>query len=593
MNFRSEVAAKLHIGAHEVRILSFINWCAPSTHSANASKSQVELLAWALAENTNNLGIVLMPVHSNHKNKVVLTEKTAMDRLGKCSFNLDHQFCVLFSHRVDGRDNRPLMYPGRLIFPGALLDVRSSPWFQSALRVNGRTAFAPQLAAKDMAIVEDLDPNALPKPLVDHPLGERFVSGAHKYEQLGVAGSEALWESVTDGADLTDAPALLFLITSAQVDDDILAIINLSLRHRRPFYILAVSEDEAANTWVHCRVHDHIKALLKDQKLFLAGMGPISDKPATDAIGHYCALPQFHVMVPKGRVATGPGLQESGEVLPKDVTLEMPLHIYKKWHGNQFDHHRTFQEWMEKHRIAVVAEPGPADPAPKPVKNSAAAEPPLKKANMRVDPATLVDNTTITEALLWEVKIQTPRHEVLKLQLRVGMAYIVNVGTGEANFNYHSFLTGFGKGSFKLMADGDAASPLEFQLKSSDDLVVINGNVMKLEEVLALERKKKPTATIYYHDLVDSETEPGKFTLKQTHRVLFVPTTKPEGGAAPTLQNAGAELSPSQWNTHATMLIWQVRWVAKGLQAVGPRVYTTHDLALAPGLGCKLCNSQP
>ena len=358
MNYREELAQKTNSAPHEVRLVCSLNWCSLSTHSKVAAKCEVDLLGWVLSESQHNVGLVHMPVHSNHKNRLVLTESNALTKLTKCNFNLDYQYNIMFKTRLDARDNRPLMYPGRLVFPGTLLDVRTSPWFMSKLRADGRTEAVEQVASKDLLTMEDLNPDALPS--TDE---ERYVGGARKYEQLGPCAAEALFSSLLDGPHSNEMmeKSIMFIIGSVQVGDDLKAIANLGVGRKYPLHCYAVAETECEREWVLYNITDTIKELIKAGKIVVNGMAPILDKPPDSSVSTYTLPPQYKVLVAPSKVSKGPGGCEAGEVLPKDVQLQLPIHVFKKW-GSMSMYKAQFAKYMEDRELTVVEEAPETEP---------------------------------------------------------------------------------------------------------------------------------------------------------------------------------------------------------------------------------------
>jgi hypothetical protein len=480
MNFRAEVAAPTGLDIHTVRLVPLINWCSPSTHPADSLKSELQLLSWCIAENAQNVGLVLMPVHSNHKNKLVLAESTSLGKLQKCNFTIDHQFCVLFDDRVDGRDARPLMYPGRFVFPGSLVHLTQSIWWSSKLRTMGRTDFVKQLPGKDMIVPEDLDESALPKD-EDH----RYASGGKKYEQLGPSAAEELVRTLLADAQLSAVSAIIFVCPTALVGDEIQALIAASQNSgTRPLYAFCVSDSPTEKLFLEEHIELVVAAKIKEKKLVVRGMVPVLDTPPPDSILGYSSQPDYQVLIPHGKVAQAPGTIADGEVLPADCTLEMPVALFKKW-SNHGVHGQQFRAMMEQHELSVVADMLDS-PAKAAATVAAPGQPPLKKQCLRVDPAFIVNTDSVTAALLHEAKVATlTKGDLVKLQLRFDAIYAVNTGTSECTLQKNMFLGGWGKGAFKLLRMDDTlpVGSIEFKMTSSEELVVLNNAVQKLGDI--------------------------------------------------------------------------------------------------------------
>ena len=106
--------------------------------------------------------VVINPAFTYNKGKLHLEEGKLVDLLAKGNHNLDWQFSVLFKEKTDDRDLRPMVYPGRFVFPSPLGDPRHNLFFTCDLRKLHRTEEVNQIAAKSMKLIEDLAEDALP-----------------------------------------------------------------------------------------------------------------------------------------------------------------------------------------------------------------------------------------------------------------------------------------------------------------------------------------------------------------------------------------------------------------------------------------------
>ena len=107
--------------------------------------------------------------------------------------------------------------------------------------------------------------------------------------------------------------------------------------------------------------------------------------------------------------------------------------------------------------------------------------------------AYLIEMNDTADALLSEVKCA---HGCVLL-MRGHRTFLVNKGTAEATFNAFAHCAGFGNGSFKMLKDKEAPTvhQVEYILDNHMDTVILNNVPLKLGEVLAEERKKKPKPT--------------------------------------------------------------------------------------------------
>jgi hypothetical protein len=564
MNFRRDtIARKLGCEVAKIPIVCFLNWGAPCLISVGVQDAQFNVLAWVTNDNMQSVGVVLYPVFTYQKGKLHLEESKVTQQLTKANHNIDVQFSVLFSDQVDARDLRPMVYPGRFVFPSPLGDPAKSLWFQCKLRKTRRTEEVKQLAAKNMKETEDLSADALP-PSID-PSQSR-VQGGHKYCQLGIPAWQAVLAGVFEGISLADIPAVLVLDLYPRVGDLSFAFCkHRNLQNSTSLFYFGVCEDQREADWITASLKEDLvenyvsgsAALPKNQKI-------TKDLPA-DLIEPLPPLPKMNVLVAAG---------------DEQKKLYILAGLVKKWqfHENEVLS-KEFGQWLDEFckSYSVLDESDLKPPVPTPGKR-ADKDPevdttPIKRA--KVDNSQVVESSKIDHALLVEAKMPNS----LILQLRAGhRVYICNKGAGETTLEQDSLVAGFGKGNFKLMKESDPApdNAVEFKLQSSDDLVCFNGRICSVGSVVADQREKKPDCQICYHKLTVTDDSPKKFLLKQTHRIAFHTQVKEEGSqpAELTLSNFAAKEPVKIWQASPSLnLVWTVRWAAKGLMPVKPCIY--------------------
>ena len=146
--------------------LTVVNWVSPSTLPAATLQAQADILSQVLHQSDKNAALVLTPMFTYKHRNSWQQEEIILKTLAKRALFFDHTFSLLFQDKLDCRDNRPLAYNGRVVFAGHV-QANKSAWKASGLLACGRTECAAQLAAKDMIIVEDLGPDALPTSVDD------------------------------------------------------------------------------------------------------------------------------------------------------------------------------------------------------------------------------------------------------------------------------------------------------------------------------------------------------------------------------------------------------------------------------------------
>lgn len=578
MNFkRDHIAAKLGIKAADIPMVPVLNWAAPSLISKETQDTQIALLTWALHENMQSAALVLHPVFTYNKGKLYLEETRAITELSKGNHNLDWQFNVLFREKVDHRDLRPMIYPGRFIFPSPIGDPKHNMWFNCELRESGRTTEVKQLAPKNMKEVEDMSMDALP---MSTDLRDGHIHGASKYVQIGVPAAEALLTGLFTGADLQSCPAVLVLDLYPRVGDLFIAFCQQRrMQNATPLFYFAIADDQTEATWME----KHLVHLLGDKvEDGSFGVETLDKEIKEDLLEPIPRLPDMNILV-------APGSKKE---------LGIPAALVKKWRDHP-SFGKEFQAWLdafaEKYSVidpdAAEGEPDNQGQEASGKKRGAeeggsSAGSPAKKA--KAVEGAIVEFASIKEALLSEVKMSGKGAP--QLQLRAPHCiYIVNTGQQEWSSNMGQ-ITGFGKGSFKLLKGDSNEDPnkyIEFKLESDADLVVLSGAVVPLGKVMADQREKKPDSQACYHSLVIDQQDPKKFTVTQTHRVAFFPKEDGEDNAL----NFGRKEPATAWSSHALAVHWAVRWAAKGLMPVKPIVHLKGSIALPPGRAI-LCSNR-
>ena len=146
------------------------------------------------------------------------------------------------------------------------------------------------------------------------------------------------------------------------------------------------------------------------------------------------------------------------------------------------------------------------------------------------------------------------------------------------------------------MAQVDSDKLLLYDV-SSCEIVLHNGKVESLGDLLLQKQSEKGKASICYHDVsVKAGTEANQFDIVRKHEVYFKPTAKvageEEGTELKLNKGAGsfAALVPlTTLNSlkHAKVL-WSVKWALKGLMPIKPHLCMFDEVVLDGGKAMKL-----
>ena len=315
LDFRRDKPAKATAASDpsQIPIIGSLNWAAPSVFNEKLKKVQLQVLSFVMADGLRNIVLMQMPVHTNMKGKLYLSEQNVQDRLVRSNALFDTSYGIMFKEKVDARDERPMLYPCRMLFPAAIVDLSKSIWWTSKLRLENICGPVQQVAPKNMSQVEDLADEALP-----HQTGDHYVSGAAKWMQLGPEAHTAQILSLLESPSAVGVPAAMILSLSPDVGDDAKSFVDLTMQLNTPLYYFALCESQIQAGWLEETLKEHIKELVKQNKLIVPGHVV---KLETDVSKEekFADMPEMRVLIPKGKVATKPANPEPGAVLPKEL----------------------------------------------------------------------------------------------------------------------------------------------------------------------------------------------------------------------------------------------------------------------------------
>ena len=420
------------VEAHCIPFVALWNMSAPTVFSVGIQKAQLSTISWTICDNLNSLGLVLMPVHHNQPSKRYLQESALLTKMSKINCSFDEMFSILLTDKSDKRDNRPMTYPGRFIFPSALSSPDKSIWYKCQLREDGRTESTKQLPAKDMIWPEDISEEAVPAANEEG----RYLSGGPKYMQLAPATWEAIFTSVTNGVKLTEAGlnGVMFVSLSPDTGSDVTAFLKFIQGTNVQCAMTLFCDSQVHKDWLEHVITDDLKTLVKEKKLVVTGQVSIEDKMSDADMCVYPPLPQLHTLVPNTTSIKLPGAQESEGVLPKDLELRMPIAMVQKWALDP-THSQEFNTFMETMNIKSVEEGAGQKRAAQPLSGEPAGsepEPPPKKLNVTVDPQLIVNSDTIKKALLCQTKVTGIKGNAVVLQIRAdNCKVLVNTGSSQ------------------------------------------------------------------------------------------------------------------------------------------------------------------
>ena len=183
--------------------------------------------------------------------------------------------------------------------------------------------------------------------------------------------------------------------------------------------------------------------------------------------------------------------------------------------------------------------------------------------------------------------------------------FIVNKSLVEVSLPEHTVVAGYPvKGAKFEKLDGEKAKVQQeldvlFHVQDMHQAVFFNNSVTTVLNMIEVKRKENPEqARVSYHVMKDDPLPqcPGAFTLEVKNKVydrlpeLTKTTVKSEDAAetAETVVNvtqasAASCIGQSKWKSGKLLkLMWVVRWAAKRIVPVSPKIVLAMPLTLAP-----------
>lgn len=96
-------------------VIAWLNWVAPSTVPAPVQSAQATIMGNVLHVSDKAIGLYLAPLHTYKRGNLWMLEHACLKALAHRALNLDKAFGLVFESKVDQREARPLLYPGRFL----------------------------------------------------------------------------------------------------------------------------------------------------------------------------------------------------------------------------------------------------------------------------------------------------------------------------------------------------------------------------------------------------------------------------------------------------------------------------------------------
>ena len=233
------------------------------------------MLIHTVHAHSKNAGLLLVPVWARKRPQLYHNQDTMLRSLGMNTCDFSQQASLLFNKKVDVREQRPLNYPVRII-KGFQDSDWDAVWKNVGLVQNTYTAFAEQLATRDMLVVEDLDEAAVPSSCWER---EAQVHGAKKAEQLGVDAALKLLQSMISGAALPPRSVLLICDPNLLTGDFVRAFLKIIPEVGVPVRFFGATPSEGHAQWINVMTEEFLLGLNENDLALLGLQFPIEKPP--------------------------------------------------------------------------------------------------------------------------------------------------------------------------------------------------------------------------------------------------------------------------------------------------------------------------
>lgn len=556
-----------------------VNWSAPCMLGTSTFRAQADFLKHLLCTSRHTVAVLVMPQFAYKQSELHLTEQMVVQTLLDRKITINKKWGLSFEARLDLRDNRPLLYDGKLLLSEGEKD-KDYLWASSKI-MRGRTEYARQLPSKSMQMVEDVTSDALPTTT---SMDEVLVKGAAKFSQLGEDAMTKILDGILEGPDWGRHQGNICLVLvelNAGVGHLLDAYVTRKAAVRMPLHYMGVVDNAVHQEW------------LKHSKLTT-----LSDKHAAGEllVGGHPTPPKD---MPTDLLETNPLPPKLNKLAIVEETsgpkLVVPKELSDTW-GNNDKFQHEFKAICDNLVADVGASLGTqttdsAGGTPNKKRGVADLDPtPLKRPRVGedkfVDEAGMVAGDDLFRTNLVGSKDLMNVFLVIKPNHRI---YLLNTGKKDVELAEGWLVAGFGKGKFKYQEKEPDANPdthILHHLANWETKVYYNGGLRTLLDLVEERRQTVPEPKICYHTMDDiADGPPGAFRLTLSTEVLFAMLDQEvtKDGKELLINKVAALIPTAYWRTHCTDVFWAMKWTTGGLQPTRPVVCLTAAVTLPPG----------
>ena len=508
---------------------------------------------------------------------------------------------MLQKEKADARDSRPLNLWGRILISNQLKSMKECHWRGCFLVRYQKTAECEQIKTADMALLEEVEVDALPGSASGTDASGRRssseVTGGRRHEQLGFDVSAKILDATLDGlTDHPDTTGILVLDLHPVTGDMMEAFIVKKLAFNIPCFYLSLAPDEAAAESILSMKCESLANRMEEGTVKVPGF-------------------RFEKDDPEGQLERPPPRPELKILIFDEASqkVRLPAVEMRKWgmHPTLGD---AFNQALESARQNLnYSEPlQSSDEAQNSSisgkrRTDVGSTPDAKKLKTgdAVTPIPVIPVQDLPSNLLMTVKMTGIKGN-LTTRIFVGSKVaLVNSTDDKVQLKRGTILYGFGKVSYRKVSDGeqrDMTKEIAIEFASSDDEVIYDRQLVTLFKVIENRRSMNPNAQICYHVMKDEvDKGPGCFALERRHRVhaAFEAATMKEasgeqeemgqGGHEGKQESLAALIPLSTWaGNELAAQRWSMRWASNGLMPIRPQIVLLVDIELEPQTALRL-----
>lgn len=266
-----------------------------------------------LNQSNRRVGLILLPEFTYKRGQLYLQEVATLQLLSGASLNIDRTFSLCFESRKDARDSRPLVYRGRVAC-GISTDEKEWIWRHASVVKEGRTQPAEQLASSSMVRIEDPDPTALPTT-TDY---DGLVSGARKYEQIGLSAFSKLLDSCLDNVTLQGKTGVIICDLNLGVGDSFNAWLQKRGSLTVPSAFFGLTDEGVNYEWFVQAKKEEVTRQHLDGSLIIPGCQRVPLELPKEHVNEPPLAPKLKVLVASGPDGLYP---KFGDAMVKELVI--------------------------------------------------------------------------------------------------------------------------------------------------------------------------------------------------------------------------------------------------------------------------------